>query len=140
MKCFWHTFTGWQFVNYQLFTCTKYHKIFIVEASAREILHPVIAEVQSVREGVGWGPARPEKSRESGLNEVDKETAEMAVKGVCMLLCFLAACFSAGSTYMLFEEDYTNSSNFTHRISYPEVHTPRTWICLTTSGGKMLMN
>ena len=68
----------------------------------------------------------------------------MAMKGACMLLlCFLAACFSAGSTYMFFDEDYTtdiydgsNSSDFTPRTSYPKVHTPRTWICLTTSGGK----
>ena len=44
-EVFWHRFTGWQFVNYQLFTRTKYHKIFIIEASAREISHPVIAEV-----------------------------------------------------------------------------------------------
>ena len=67
----------------------------------------------------------------------------MAVKGVCVLLCFLAACFGAGSTYMLFEEDYTDGNysdaNYTRRTSYPEVHAPRTWICLTTSGGEMLL-
>jgi hypothetical protein len=55
-----------------------------------------------------------------------------------MLLCFLAACFSAGSTYTLFEENNSSAANFTYRTNYPEVHTPRTWICLTTSGGKML--
>ena len=71
-----------------------------------------------------------------------------AVNGVCVLLCFLAACFSAGSTYMVYDEDDTiyeyddtnPSSNFTYRTTYPEVHTPRTWICLTTSGGKTLLS
>ena len=71
-----------------------------------------------------------------------------AVNGVCMLLCFLAACFGAGSTYMPYDEDDTidtiyeyddanPSSNFTHRTTYPGVHTPGAWICLTTSGGKV---
>ena len=89
---------------------------------------------------LGAWPAQKSHENQVWIDKKVKETAEMAVKGVCMLLCFLAACFSAGNTYMLFEEDYTNSSNFMHRTSYPKVHTPRAWICLTTSGGKMLLN
>ena len=55
------------FVNYQLFTRTKYHKInnkYRSRASTRQFLHPVIKEVQSARGSLGV-----ERSRESGYEK-----------------------------------------------------------------------